>query len=64
MSTKALMQSFKYNRRSIRTVCYTLSHIIEIDIDAINPLLYMSTGSGPEDGYVVMSTSMNMDRVI
>jgi hypothetical protein len=42
------MQSFKYSRRNIRTVCYTLSHITEIDIDAIDYTCL--TGSGPEDG--------------
>ena len=38
MLTKVLTRSFKYNRRNTLTVCYTLLHIIEIDIDAIKPL--------------------------
>jgi hypothetical protein len=36
--TKVLMRSSKHNRRNTLTVCYTLLHIIEIDIDAIEPL--------------------------
>jgi hypothetical protein len=40
MLTKALIRSSKYSRRNIPTVCYTLLHITEIDIDAIKRLFY------------------------
>jgi len=35
---KVLTRSFNYNRINTLTVCYTLSHIIEIDINAIKAL--------------------------
>jgi len=42
MLTKALVRSFKYSKKTIRTVCCTPLHIIEIDIGGNQAIFSMS----------------------
>jgi hypothetical protein len=66
MLTKALIRSFKYSRRNIPTVCYTLLHITEIDIDSIKPFYacLLDRNCKQRIRYAVMSNgSMDVDGI-